>query len=253
MMLQHSTRITTVALLRRLAAGIALLLGSMGGVRHCIANDTWGGSVGITSDYVVRGITRTENRPALQLDFHYLTSSGFVAGIFASNTQFDPVDRRDVELNAFLGFAWRPANDWRGRILAAHYSYPWNQSGSQYNYDELTLELGYQDWLNVSLAYSPNSPHILSGGDYRSVAAESVELNLQRPILGKLLGTAGVGYYYLGGTDGTGYTYWSLGVAYEFAPLSLTVAYIGTSDAANSLFYNAAVSGRWTGTVIWRF
>ena len=253
MMLEYSTSNPAVAGLRCIAAGLALLVGSMGGVRHCIANDAWGGSVGFTSDYLVRGITRSNDRAALQIDLHYLNSSGFVAGLFASNSQFDPGDRRDVELNAFLGFGWKAGNDWRGRIFAVHYSYPWNQSGSQYNYDELNLDLGYQEWLNVSLAYSPNSPHTLPYGEYRHAMAKSAELNLQRPILRKLLGTAGVGYYYLAGPEANGYAYWSLGLAYDFAPLSLTVAYVDTTGSAKLLFYNAFVSRRWLATLIWRF
>jgi len=31
------------------------------------------------------------------------------------------------------------------------------------------------------------------------------------------------------------------------------VSFVGASSNANLLFYNAAVGGRWSGTVIWRF
>jgi len=41
--------------------------------------DSWGGSLAVTSDYLVRGISRTYDRAALQLDLHYSNTAGFVA------------------------------------------------------------------------------------------------------------------------------------------------------------------------------
>jgi uncharacterized protein (TIGR02001 family) len=183
---------------------------------------------------------------------HYLNTSGFLAGISASTSHIDPGERSDAELSAFVGFAWNPGNDWRGKLLAAHYSYPWNSAGSRYDYDELDLDIGYRDWLSAELEYSPHAPYLWQGYLLNG-SAESAEVNLQRPLLGKLTGTAGVGYYYLNSPAATGYAYWSAGLAYDLAPWSLSVAYVRTTSAANSLFYNAAVDGRWMGTVIWRF
>ncbi len=44
------------------------------------------------------------------------------------------------------------------KILVSHYAYPWNNAGTQYNYDELDLDLAYQGWLHVNVGYSPNAP-----------------------------------------------------------------------------------------------
>jgi uncharacterized protein (TIGR02001 family) len=217
------------------------------------AADTWGGSLALTSDYFVRGITRSNNQAALQLDLHYLQSSGFVAGFFASNTQIDPNDPRDAELNGYLGFAWAGRGDWHGRILAGYYAYPWNAEGSGYNYGEIDLDVGFQDWLDLGASYSPDTPRYVPERGLTGVSAESVELNLQHALIRKLSATAGVGYYDLQGPGGTGYLYWSVGAAYDLAPVALTVSYVDTSAAAKSLFYDAASTGRWMGTVIWRF
>ena len=83
--------------------------------------------------------------------------------------------------------------------------------------------------------------------------AEWGELNLQHPLIGKLSATAGIGYYELDGAKGIGYGYWSIGAAYDLAPVTFAVSFVGASSDANLLFYNAAVGGRWSGTVIWRF
>jgi uncharacterized protein (TIGR02001 family) len=215
--------------------------------------ETWGGSLDLTTDYLVRGISRSDDHAALQLELHYLDPSGFVADFFTSNTQFDPNAPRDVELSGSLGYGWAVARDWQGKILVANYSYPWNRAGSLYNYDEIAFEAGYQDWLRIDIAYSPDTRRYYYERGTVRAQAEWVELNLQRPLIGKLSATAGVGYYELDGANGLGYGYWSIGAAYDVAPVSLALTFVGASRDANLLFNNAAVGGRWSGTVIWRF
>lgn len=209
----------------------------------------------LTSDYFVRGISRTSNDAALQLDLHYSNPNGFVAGAFASNTQIDRSEPRDVELSAFLGFVWNMDEAWRARVLASHYAYPWNRMGSHYNYDELDLDISYQGWMHFDLGYSPNSPRFLAFpyAGLTGVAEKSAELSAQRQVFGKLSLTAGVGYSFLDGPESGGYAYWSGGAAYDFRSLTLAVAYVNTSAQAKTLFYNAAATGQWTGTLFWRF
>jgi uncharacterized protein (TIGR02001 family) len=219
-----------------------------------VGADLWGGSLGVTSDYLVRGISRSDHRAAVQLDLHYLNSTGFVAGLFASDARVDPDQPHDVELDAFAGFAWNAGSDWRGKVLASHYAYPWNQGGSGYDYDELDVDVAYQDWLDVSLSYSPNAPrYVRSNGGLIGVTSESAEVTLQRPLLGRLSATAGIGYSNYGGPYGAGFAYGSVGAVYTIAPVSLVVSYVNTTAGAKALFYNSAADNRWTGTVIWRF
>jgi uncharacterized protein (TIGR02001 family) len=236
-----------------LCGAVSLSAALLIGAPHCSRADAWGGSLDVTTDYLVRGISRTNDHAALQLDLHYLDPSGFVADFFASNTQFDPDAPRDAELSGFLGYVWAEGRDWQGKVLVATYSYPWNQAGSFYNYDEIACEAGYRDWLRVDIAYSPDTRRYYEDRGTVRVQAEWAELNLQRPLIGKLSATAGVGYYELDGANATGYGYWSIGAGYDIAPVSLALSFVGASRDANLLFYNAAVGGRWSGTVIWRF
>ncbi len=239
--------------MRLLAAGVGLSMGLVIGTTRSAAADVWGGSLGVTSDYIVRGVSRSYDSAALQLDLHYVNSSGLVAGLFASSTRLDPGEPRDVELDAFLGFAWNAGSDWHGKILANHYAYPWNRAGNAYDYDELDADAAFQEWLDVNLVYSPNYPRYIPYRGLIGVASESAEISLQRPVVGKLSATGGVGYSYLHGPDPAGYAYWSLGATYDLAPVSLILSYVNTSAGAKALFYNAAQSNRWSGTVIWRF
>ena len=239
----------------RWRAGLALLLAIASWSTQALAVDEWGGSAALTSDYFVRGISRTSNHAALQLDLHYVNPNGFLAGAFASNTQIDPGEPKDVEISGFVGYGWSVSDSWRTRILASHYAYPWNRAGSHYNYDELDLDVSYQGWLHLVLGYSPNSPRFLVA-PYRSligVTEKSAEINAQRQIFGKFSLTAGIGYTSLGGPDSGSYAYWSGGAAYDFQSVTLAVSYVNTGAEAKALFYNGAATGQWTGTAIWRF
>jgi uncharacterized protein (TIGR02001 family) len=239
----------------RVRAAAALLVGLGPLAAQSLAADEWGGSVAVTSDYYVRGISRISDHAALQLDFHYSNPNGFVAGVFASNSQIDRRWAMDVELSGFVGFVWNIDDAWRARILANHYAYPWNHAGSHYDYDELDLDVSYQGWLHFGLGYSPNSPRFLPfpyPGLF-GVTEKSAEISAQRQIFGKLSLIGGVGYSFVNGPESGGYTYWSAGAAYDFKPFSLALAYVNTSAEAKALFYNAAATGDWTATVIWRF
>jgi uncharacterized protein (TIGR02001 family) len=236
-------------------AAVALLIAFGCTSTQSHAADQWGGSAAVASDYFVRGISRTSNHAALQLDFHYSNPNGFVAGVFASNTQIDRSEPKDVELSGFVGFVWNIGEPWRARVLATHYAYPWNRAGSHYNYDELDLDISYQGWLHFDFGYSPNSPRFLPFPypGLIGVTEKSSEVSAQRQIFGKLSLTAGAGYSFLSGPESGGYVYWSGGAAYDVNAITLAVAYVNSSAESKALFYNAAATGQWTGTFIWRF
>ncbi len=94
-----------------------------------------------------------------------------------------------------------PAPIGTAKVLGTHYSYPWNHEGSQYNYDEVDLEAVYRGWLDMRLTYSPDSPRYMPHRGLIAVSAESAEVGVQHPLVGKLSGNAGIGYYYLEGAE----------------------------------------------------
>jgi uncharacterized protein (TIGR02001 family) len=220
---------------------------------HAAEGDRWGGSVGLTSDYLVRGVSRSNNQAALQLDVHYLDASGFVAGLFASNTQVNSNWPTSVELDAFIGYAWSSDRNWQGRALFSHYAYPWSKAYSSYDYNEFNLDLSYQGWLDVRLMVSPDAPIFSPYRGLIGVTSGSAELSVQHRVAGELSATAGAGYAYYEGQEPTGYSYWSVGAAYNLAPFTFVLSYVNTNAAAKALFYNAAADNRWSGTVLWRF
>lgn len=232
----------------------ALLLLSAGFVGlPSIATQTWGGSLAATSDYLVRGISRSNHTAAVQGDVYVALESGFIGGASSSSVQVSPGEQRNAELSAFLGFAWDGGSPWRTKILASHYSYPWNDAGAHYNYDELSIDAAYEGWLDFNVTYSPNAPRYLPSVGLIGVTATSAEINLRTPWRDRLAAATGVGYSRLTGPDGAGYAYWSAGAMYDVAPWSFSLSYVNTNSGGAYLYYSAAAHDRWVGTVIWRF
>lgn len=231
----------------------ALSLSSLLAHAQARAGETWGGSVAISSDYLVRGISRSNHAYAWQADLHAASDLGIIGGLFASTSRFAADDHRDVEIDAFLGYAWASPRNWRLKLLASHYAYPWNAAGSQYDYDEIDLGVTFRDWLDVSVMLSPNSPRFAPYEGLIGVTEKSAEVDVRTPRSHGFSGVAGAGYAVLGGEEGTGYAYWSAGGAYDRPPWSFSVSYVNTSAAARALYYNAAAHDRWSATVILQF
>ena len=218
-----------------------------------VAAASVGGSVGISSDYLVRGISRSNHQASLQADAHVALGNGFDVGVFAASVQIGPNHRRDTELSAFVGLAADMSEAWHTRLAVNHYSYPWNAAGSKYAYDELSLDLAYQEWLTFSAVYSPNAPRYLAAWGVFGVTAQSAELSVQAPLSRQFFLTAGLGYAQLAGRYPDEYTYWSAGGIYSLGPASISLQYVGTTRAARQLYYDAAARNRVAGSVIWRF
>ena len=139
------------------------------------------------------------------------------------------------------------------RLAVSHYSYPWNSAGSEYDYDELSLDVAYQAWLTFSAVYSPNAPRYLAEQGVVGVSAKSAEISVQTPLSRQFSLTGGLGYAHLAGSYPGGYTYWSIGGVYALGPVSISLLYASTSGEAQQLYYDAAAHNRLVGTVLWRF
>jgi uncharacterized protein (TIGR02001 family) len=217
------------------------------------AAEMWGESLAATSDYLIRGISRSNQQAALQADVHVATDSGFIGGVFASSVQFDSGDSRGAEVSTFAGFSPRQTGPWRTKVFASYYAYLWDDSGSQYNYAELTFEAAYDNWLGFDVVYSPDAPRYLRDRGLSGVNSTSAEVNLRTPWRHHVSAAAGAGYSDLGGPGGRGYAYWSVGGVADLSPCSISLFFVDTGANAKKLFYSQAAHDQWTATVIWRF
>src|SRR5512139_1331290 len=120
-------------------------------------------NVGLTSNYVFRGISQTGGEPAIQGGFDYSHSSGFYVGTWGSNvgwlTDFQGYDHGNLELDLYGGFR-NTAGPISYDVGAIRYMYP----GSKNNTDpakttlpgawtsEMYASLGWK-WFTAKYSY----------------------------------------------------------------------------------------------------
>jgi uncharacterized protein (TIGR02001 family) len=102
-------------------AAIGLL--SASAAVHAEISSTWT----LTSDYDFRGITQTDEDPALQASFDYSNESGWYVGAWASNVDFPGYDG-SVELDLYTGFSGGEEDGLGWDVGLVWYTYPGSDS-----------------------------------------------------------------------------------------------------------------------------
>jgi len=113
------------------------------------------GNVALTTDYVFRGITNSDENFAIQGQFDATHSSGAYIGTWASNVNFgedntvDPGDRANIEIDVYVGYA-SEIKDFGYEVFATRYIYPGTgqdpttgKDHQYYDYHEFSLALSY--------------------------------------------------------------------------------------------------------------
>ena len=211
----------------------------------------FGGSIGLSSEYVFRGISQSDGDASGQLDLHYYGNENWYAGLWAASVRRGD-DHTTAELNAYLGYNFAIGGRWNASASLVHYDYPWNHPHRGYSYDEISGTLAYGDRVFVSAAVSPDTSFESSYRRTARTAAFAYDLAAHQPIGNGFSLDGGAGYYDLHRQLGAGYAYYSGGVGYRWQKLQLQVLYIGTNATAKRLFYDDAAH-EWTAAALWQF
>ncbi|PZQ43613.1 MAG: hypothetical protein DI551_11800 [Micavibrio aeruginosavorus] len=186
-----------------------------------VGDFTLSANTGLFSDYVFRGISQSDEGPALQGGFDASHSSGLYAGVWGSNVDFNDDDEASVELDFYAGFA----SEYQGftyDLGVIYYAYPGADSDLDYDFWEVKAGLGYDfDVVAVdgSINYSPE--FFGETGDAVYYAA-----GLSVPLPYDFSANAHAGYQTI--DDGEDYTDWSLGLGYTVAGFDLSLTYTDT-------------------------
>jgi uncharacterized protein (TIGR02001 family) len=227
------------------------------------------GNVGLYSQYIFRGLTQTNKEPALQGGFDYSHSSGFYAGVWASNISW----LRDfgsysaggsVEIDFYGGLKGSIGkSDFGYDIGLLQYYYPGDVAPGFVKAD--TLELyGALTWKWLSAKYS-HSLNNKTFGVADSRGTYYLDLSANFPVTDKLTLSAHWGKQKFDGGGGpaaacgagvkndtcASYEDWKIGASYAL-PQGFTVGgfFTGTDmTAAQKAFYTtpAAAGSRWIG------
>ena len=176
-------------------------------------------NVALTSNYVWRGMTQTDNKPAIQGGFD-VGYKGLYAGVWGSNIDFgDDVDT-SIEIDLYVGYA----NDIAGityDLAYTQYTYPGETD--DLNFGEASIALGYDfEILSVGAKYyagvdTHDSDN--SADDWKP--QNGFELSTSVPLPWDLSADAMYGEY-----NHTG-NYYSVGLTKSFDKFAVNVAYTG--------------------------
>lgn len=195
------------------------------------------GSVTLVSDYYFRGISQTEQGPAIQGSVSINHQDGWYASAWGSNIRFG---EGSMELDLSLGRNWALDENWGLDMGLVQYRYPEGDNDTTgYNYMEGYAKLNYQDW-QLGLALSDS----YFGNDVGKFWYLS--LDWQQTLTSELQLNWHLGYNqfdndqefktFLGSPvlDDSGYTDWGLTLSTEQLGLTWSVGYVGNSIASDA-------------------
>lgn len=206
------------------------------------------GSVSLTSDYVFRGVSQANQKPALQGGVEYAADSGAYLGSWGSSvswlsdssTSAAPISS-SLELDVYGG--------WRGKISdavsydvgALYYAYPGSFPAGFNRADTLELYAGLtvaaSEHLSLGAKYSVATTDVFGYADSDGSGYLDLSANLALSEGWSL--SAHAGKQWIRRNTAFEYTDWKLGVTRSFDNgISVGLAYTGT-DADTALYTNA--------------
>ena len=209
---------------------VAVLLATSGVVSSISANDVEvSANVALTSNYVWRGMTQSDNLPAVQggIDLGY---KGAYLGIWGSNVDFDNMETSS-EFDIYAGYA-NELGAFSYDVNYCQYTYPGDND--ELSFGEASLTLGYDfEIASVSAKY-------YVGVDTHDVSNDSVngwepgdgwEVSVSVPLPLEIILDAAYGDYDDAGTqnnsDNNFGNYYSVSLSKRFGKFDVSLAYTG--------------------------
>ncbi|MDF1588596.1 MAG: TorF family putative porin [Gammaproteobacteria bacterium] len=184
-------------------------------------------SVALSTDYIWRGVSQTDNEAAISGSFDIGHSSGLYAGVWASNVDFEATpDNATIEVDYYAGFAGEFGGSGVGYDIGAlYYDYPDADSA---DFFEVHGSLSYS-FITAGIAYSDDVFGTDTDGTYYTVDAGYD--------IGMFSLAAGIGYYDFDDEVAAGldsYTSYHVGASTELAGFGLDLSYYDVDDNAIS-------------------
>lgn len=183
-------------------------------------------TIGFVSEYSFRGIAQSDEGPAVQGSIDWAHDSGFYAGVWASNVEFEDAS---IETDIYAGYSG-DINGLTYDVGGIYYAYPGADSDLDYDFIEASLALGYDFGplaLSGSVNYSPD--YFASSGDATYVAGN---VDVPLPFLPfDMAANASVGHQWIDDNSSFGvpdYTDWGIGLSANVEGFDLGVRYIDT-------------------------
>jgi uncharacterized protein (TIGR02001 family) len=175
-------------------------------------------NVALSSEYVWRGVGQTQSDPAISGGFDIGHESGFYAGTWASNVDFDDDSDANIEIDYYAGFGGDFGDSgFSYDVGFIYYDYPGTEN-EDLDFTEVYAFVGY-DFLSAGVSYTIDA----DDADWEDGVYYQLDAGYD---VGSISLAAGVGYYDFDADDVyEDYTNWYLGASTEFAGLGLDVTY----------------------------
>lgn len=217
------------------AAVTAALMAGFGSTQAVAADEfEISGNVALTSDYRFRGISQSDEDPAIQGGFDVGFEPGIYLGTWASSIDFgggnDTGSFSTVEIDYYAG--WRGPigdTDFGMDVGYAYYTYPGDTVDPKGDYGEFYVKPSWK-WITLIIAYSDDY-YAETGEFWYFATAASI------PLMDSLSLGLHTGYNDLSNdgnatflsNDQDSYTDYMVSLTYNWATVDFSVAYVGTN------------------------
>ena len=207
------------------------------------AQNTVVGSATLVSDYLFRGLSQTNRKPAVQAGIEYDHRSGWYVGAWGSNiswlsdasTSASPLSS-SLEIDVYAGKRGTFATDWSYDAGLYEYYYPGTYPPGfirPYTFEGYA-QLG---WKTVTLKYSHAFSNLF--GFANSKHSDYLDLSWNYEFVPKWVLNTHVGHQTVAHSSSLSYTDWKVGVTRNFDHgYSVALGYYDT-DASRPLYTNA--------------
>lgn len=207
-----------------------------------LALKNFSATASITSDYVFRGLSQTDEDPAVQASFDYKHPVGFYAGVWGSSVD-EAISEGNAELDLYAGFKKELLENLTYDLSVIYYWYPGDGREPERDYVEGHVGLSYafpkvplEPNLGLGFNYSPDfygedgDAYFINGTLRLALPYQfglGFELGYQNVEGDKTTGN-GLG---LGGGDGYEYLFWRIGLSKELLGFGFDLSYYDTNES----------------------
>jgi uncharacterized protein (TIGR02001 family) len=223
---------------RTLALALLATLPVLGSSAAFAEEGPFSANVSLTSDYAYRGISQTDQRPALQGGFDFNHASGFYAGVWGSNVSWlrdaerglDVNSRNSLELDLYAGYTF-DVGPLGLDVGVLQYYYPgsynsaWKDATGLENPNTTEGYVGLS-WEFLSFKYSHAFTDLFGADD--SENSQYFDLAADYEVMPSLTLNAHFGRQRITGSGNVDYNDWKVGATYSLGGFDLGLHYVDT-------------------------
>ena len=201
------------------------------------------GNLGLVSDYRFRGVSQTQNAPAVQGGVDYSHASGFYAGNWNSSVSSQLYSTgAGVENDVYFGFRRRVANNVTIDVGSMNYYYPRAVNGTttDFNTNEVYVGAGLGDV--VTARYSQSLGNYF--GTANSKDSSYVQIDAAVPVASKVSLVGHIGRADVKNSAALNYTDYNVGVSYDLSGWAVSARYYDNISQGSGFQAANTVSGQ---------